>query len=74
MHREICVKGFIGTIATRILKFGTNIGYVYAHSRCEAGTDCVTVQRLLITRIHTVPVQKELPIAQTQIRLLLRVT
>ena len=29
MHREICFKGFSGTTAPRILKFGTNIGYDY---------------------------------------------
>ena len=27
MHREICVKDFLGTTAPRILKFGTNIRY-----------------------------------------------
>ena len=27
VYREICVKGFSGTTAPRILKFGTNIGY-----------------------------------------------
>ena len=27
IHREICVKDFSGTIALRILKFGTNVGY-----------------------------------------------
>ena len=26
IHREICVKDFSGTTATRILKFGTNVG------------------------------------------------
>ena len=27
IHREICVKDFLGTTAPRILKFGTNVGY-----------------------------------------------
>ena len=27
IHREICVKDFSGTAASRILKFGTNVGY-----------------------------------------------
>ena len=27
IHREICVKDFSGTTASRILKFGTNVGY-----------------------------------------------
>ena len=31
MHREICVKDFSGTTAPRILKFGTNVGYVLLH-------------------------------------------
>ena len=29
MHRETCVKGFSGTTAPKILKFGTNIGCHY---------------------------------------------
>ena len=28
IDREICVKDFSGTTASRILKFGTNVGYV----------------------------------------------
>ena len=32
MHREICVKEFSGTIAPRLLKFGTNIGYGLLYS------------------------------------------
>ena len=31
MHREICVKDYSGTAAPRILKFGSNIGYVYLY-------------------------------------------
>ena len=31
MHREICVKGFSGTTALRILKFGANIAYDYLY-------------------------------------------
>ena len=31
MHREICVKGFSGTAAPRILKFATNSGYHYLY-------------------------------------------
>ena len=31
MHREICVKGFSGITAPRILKFGANIGYDYLY-------------------------------------------
>ena len=27
IHRELCVKDFSGTTVSRILKFGTNIGY-----------------------------------------------
>ena len=27
IHREICVKDFSGTTVSRILKFGTNVGY-----------------------------------------------
>ena len=28
IHRKVCVKDFSGTIAPRVLKFGTNFGYV----------------------------------------------
>ena len=31
MHKEICVKDFSGTTVSRILKFGTNIGYNYLY-------------------------------------------
>ena len=31
IHREICVKDFSGTIAPRILKFDTNVGYDLLH-------------------------------------------
>ena len=31
IHREICVKGFSGTAAPRILKFGKNVGYDLLH-------------------------------------------
>ena len=29
MHRKVCVKGFSGPTAPRILEFGTNFGYDY---------------------------------------------
>ena len=31
IHREICVKDFSGTTASRILKFGTSVGYGLLH-------------------------------------------
>ena len=31
IHREIYVKDFSGTTASRILKFGTNVGYDLFH-------------------------------------------
>ena len=31
IHREICVKEFSGTTASRVLKFSTNVGYDLLH-------------------------------------------
>ena len=31
IYREICVKDFSGITASRILKFGANVGYVLLH-------------------------------------------
>ena len=31
IHREICVKDFSGTTVPRILKFDTNVGYVFLY-------------------------------------------